>query len=50
MNVKALHGTIYFITPIDDYSQCEYVYASPHRYEAPDMFKCFVEELETQLK
>jgi len=50
MNVKAHHGVIYFIIVIDDYSQHGYVYLLSHRYEALDMFKCFVIEVETQLE
>jgi len=50
MNVKSRHGTIYFITLIDDYSPYEYVYLLSHCYEALDVFKCFVAEVKTQLE
>ena len=50
MNVKALHGIIYFITLIDDYSRYGYVYLLSHCYEALDVFKCFIAEIETQLE
>ena len=42
MNVKEHHGTIYFITVIDDYSQYGYVCLLPHHYEALDVVKRFV--------
>ena len=41
---------IYFITLIDDYSRYEYVYLLSHRYEALDVFKYFIAEVETQLE
>jgi len=47
MNVKARHGDIYFITLIDDYSRYGYVYLLSHRYEALDVIKRFVAEVET---
>ena len=50
MNVKAQNGAIYFITLIDDYSRYGYVYLLSHRYEALDIFKRFVAEVETQLE
>jgi len=50
MNVKACHRAIYFITLIDDYSQYGYTYLLSHRYEALDVFKRFVVEVETQLE
>ena len=50
MNVKAHHGVIYFITLIDDYSRNAYVYLLSHRYEALDVFKRFIAEVETQLE
>jgi len=50
MNVKARHGITYFITLIDDYSRYEYVYLLSHRYEALDVFKCFVAKVETQVE
>ena len=50
MNVRARHGAIYFITLIDDYSRYGYVYLLSHRYEALDIFKRFVVEVETQLE
>ena len=50
MNVKARHGAIYFITLIDDYSRYGYVYLLSHHYEALDVFKRFVAEVETQLE
>ena len=46
MNVKARHG----VTLIDDYSRYGYVYLLSHRYEALDVFKRFVAEVETQLE
>jgi len=48
MNVKAHHGAIYFITLIDDYSRYGCVYLLSYRYEALDVFKHFVAEVETQ--
>jgi len=50
MNVKACHGAIYFITLTDDYLRYGYVYLLSHHYEALDVFKCFVAEVETQLE
>lgn len=50
INVKACHWAIYFLTFIDDYSRCGYVYILSHRYEATDVFKHFVAEGETQLE
>ena len=50
MNVKARHEAIYFITLIDDDSQYGYVYLLSHRYEALEVFECFVAEVETQLE
>jgi len=49
INVKACHGAFYFLTFIDDYSRYGYVYILSHRYEALDVFKRFVAEVETQL-
>jgi len=46
MNVKARHGSIYFITLIDNYSRYGYVYPLSHHYEALDVFKCFIPEVE----
>jgi len=43
-------GVIYFITLIDAYSRYGYVYLLSHSYEALDMFKRFIAEVETQLK
>ena len=45
--VKARHGAIYFITCIDNYSRYGYVYLLPHHYEALDVFKRFIIEVET---
>jgi len=50
MSVIARNVAIYFITLIDDYSRYGYVYLLSHRYEALDMFKYFVVEVETQLE
>jgi len=50
MNVKERHGAIYFITLIDDYSRYGYGYLLSHRYEALDVFKHFVAEVENQLE
>jgi len=50
MNVKARHGAIHFITLIDDCSRYGYVYLLSHRYEALDVFKCFVAKVETQIE
>ena len=47
--MKACHGGFYFLTVIDDYSRYGYVYLLAHRYEALDVFKRFVAEVETQL-
>jgi len=47
--VKAHHRAFYFPTFIDYYSRYGYVYLLSHRYEALDVFKCFVAEVETQL-
>ena len=48
MNVKARDDAIYFITLVDDYSRYGYVYILFHRYEAFNVFKHFVVEVETQ--
>ena len=50
MNVKAHHGVIYLTTLINDYSRYGYVHLLSHRYEALDVFKCFIAEVETQLE
>jgi len=50
MSVKARHGETYFLTFIDDYLRYGYVYLLSHRYEALDVFKHFVVEVETQLE
>jgi len=50
MSVKARHGANYFLTFIDDYSRYRYVYLLSHCYEALDVFKCFVVEVETELE
>ena len=47
MNVKARHWAFYFLTFIDDYSRYGYVYLLSHHYEALDVFKRFVAEVET---
>jgi len=49
MNVKAHHGAIYFITLIYDYSRYGYVHVLSHRYQALNLFKCFVAEVKTQV-
>jgi len=48
MNIKVQHGAIYFITLIDDYLRYRHIYLLSHRYEAFDVFKSFVAEVETQ--
>ena len=48
MNVKACHGTSYFLTFIDDYSRFSYFYLISHRFVALDCFKRFVAEVENQ--
>jgi len=50
MSVKARQGLNYFLTFIDDYSRYGYVYLLSHCYEALDMFKRFVVEVETKLE
>ena len=50
MNAKAHHVAFYFLTFIDDHSRYGYVYLLSHRYEALDVFKRFVAEVETQLE
>jgi len=50
MNVKARHGVVYFITLIDNYSRYRNMCPLSHHYKALDVFKCFVAEVETQLK
>jgi len=50
MSVRARRGANYFITFIDDYSRYGYVYLLSHHYEALDVFKHFVVEVETQLE
>ena len=49
MKVKSRHRAFYFLTFIDDYSRYGYVYLLSHRYEALDVFKRFIAEVETQL-
>ena len=49
MNVISRHGAMYFITLINDYSRYGYVYLLSYRYEALDVFKRFVAEVESQL-
>ena len=50
MNVKACHRAFYFLIFIDDYSRHGYVYTLSYHYEALDAFKCFVPEVETQIR
>jgi len=47
MKVKSRHRAFYFLTFIDDYSRYGYVYLLSYRYEAFDVFKRFVGEVET---
>ena len=47
INVKSHHKAIYFVIFIDDYSRYGYVYLLSHRYEALDLFKCFVAAIKT---
>jgi len=49
MHVKARHEAFYFLTFIVDYSGYRYVCLLSHCYEALDVFKCFVVEVESQL-
>jgi len=47
MNGKAHYRAIYFISLMDDYSQYYgYVYLLSHRYEALDVLKHFIAEVE----
>ena len=48
MNVKANHGTSYFLTFKDDYSHFSYVYLISHHFKALDYFKRFVVEVKNQ--
>ncbi|GJW39050.1 retrotransposon protein, putative, ty1-copia subclass [Tanacetum coccineum] len=43
-------GASYFITFIDDFSRCGYVYLIKHKHEAFETFKAFQREVENQLK
>jgi len=47
MNSKVRHRDFYFLTFIDDYSRYEYVYLLSYRYDAVDVFKRFVANIET---
>ena len=49
MNVRAHHGSSYFITFIDDYSHFGYVYLISHKSEALDSFRRFVHEVKNQM-
>ena len=49
MNVKARHGSSYFLTYIDDYMRYGYVQLIAHRYETLDCFKRFIVEVENQI-
>ena len=49
MNVKARHGTIYFITFINDFTQYDYVYLISHNSQALDCFIKFMNLVENQL-
>ena len=48
MNVKARHGSSYFLTFIDDYTRYGYVQLIAHCYEALDCFNRFVAKVENQ--
>ena len=49
MNVKARHGTINFITFINDFTQYDYVYLISHNSQALDCFIKFMNLVENQL-
>lgn len=48
IKVKARHGTYYFITFIDDYSQYGFVYLVSHKSEPYDCFRRFLNLVENQ--
>ena len=41
MNVKAMHGTLYFLTFINDYTRFGFVSLLSHCFESLDRFKRF---------
>lgn len=49
MNVKAIHGTSYFITFIDDFTRYGHIYLISYKSEALDCFRRCVREVENQL-
>ena len=49
MNVRAKHGTLYFITFINDYSRFGHVYLIFHKSEALDCFKLYLNMIKNQL-
>ena len=49
MNVKARCGCEYFVTFIDDYSRCGYVYLMQHKSDTFEKFKEYRVEGENQL-
>ena len=48
MNVRAKHGTSYFITIIDDFTRFGYVYLISHKYDALGCFRNFLNLIENQ--
>jgi hypothetical protein len=49
MNVRARHGSFYFITFIDDFSRYGHVYLISHKSEALDCFRQYMNMVENQL-
>ena len=49
MNVRARHGSFYFITFIDDYTRYGHVYLISHKSKALDCFKRYMRLVESQL-
>ena len=48
MNVRAKHGTSYFITIIDDFTRFGYVYLISHKYDALGCFRNFLNLVKNQ--
>ena len=48
MNVRAKHGTSYFITIINDFTRFGYVYLISHKYDALGCFRNFLNLIENQ--
>ena len=49
MSVRARHGTLYFITFIDDFTHYSHVYLISHKLKVLDCFRRYINLVENQL-